>query len=542
MKPDTEVADRLAPSVPVSLIRATTLWFVLAVFAAEFALILWLNHGRFIYTLDDAYIHLSLTENIVRGHYGVNLQEYSAPSSSILWPFLLAPFAWFSLEEYAPLAINMGTTVATLLLFRHALAQSLRLDVHPQLIIKAELLVLFLVFALNLVGMVFMGMEHSLQVLLAVAVVVGLAQVGVRGAVPAWLLIAIALGPLVRYENLALSVPALAYLGWAGRRREAAVAASALLLALAAFSAFLASLGLDWLPTSVAAKSSAINTGSLDALIANFKDNWRDSGAQPLWLAMTLLVAGVFYSRRYRGLAVVLVAAIALHMILGRFGWYERYQMYILAPALLGLVYVFGDVAARVLQRQTVFVVAAVLAVAGVSVFGRYLYVQVTTPLAANNIYEQQYQMSRFVREFYRRPVGINDLGWVAYQNDQYVLDLWGLASPQALALRSRHGDDGRWMQLLADRHDVRLAIVYEHWFKDIPANWVPLATMYLGKKRITAASRAVTFYALNPATAAEVRPLLARFGETLPAGVRLVADPTPVLRCTPEHIPDPKM
>lgn len=42
------------------------------------------------YTLDDPYIHLSLAENLLRGHYGVNLDEVASPSSSILYPFLLA--------------------------------------------------------------------------------------------------------------------------------------------------------------------------------------------------------------------------------------------------------------------------------------------------------------------------------------------------------------------------------------------------------------------------------------------------------------------
>ena len=46
--------------------------------------------GQLMYTLDDPYIHLSLAENLLRGHYGVNLDEVASPSSSILYPFLLA--------------------------------------------------------------------------------------------------------------------------------------------------------------------------------------------------------------------------------------------------------------------------------------------------------------------------------------------------------------------------------------------------------------------------------------------------------------------
>ena len=71
----------------------------------DLAAILTLNAGHLVYTLDDAYIHLALAENIWNGHYGVNANEFSAPSSSILWPFILAPFAGLRIGNYVPLII-----------------------------------------------------------------------------------------------------------------------------------------------------------------------------------------------------------------------------------------------------------------------------------------------------------------------------------------------------------------------------------------------------------------------------------------------------
>ena len=67
--------------------------------------ILLLNGGHFAYSLDDPYIHLALAENLAAGHYGLNLDEPSSPSSSILWPLLLAPFTRWAGYEWVPLVL-----------------------------------------------------------------------------------------------------------------------------------------------------------------------------------------------------------------------------------------------------------------------------------------------------------------------------------------------------------------------------------------------------------------------------------------------------
>ena len=49
-----------------------------------------LTDGRLIYSLDDPYNHLAVAEPIVEGGYGINSEKFASPSSSILFPFLLA--------------------------------------------------------------------------------------------------------------------------------------------------------------------------------------------------------------------------------------------------------------------------------------------------------------------------------------------------------------------------------------------------------------------------------------------------------------------
>ena len=76
------------------------LFFNLIIFLPIITIILFIfyfnNQKVVTYTLDDPYIHLTVGKNILFGNYGINLKEFSSPSSSILFPFLLAPFSIFS--------------------------------------------------------------------------------------------------------------------------------------------------------------------------------------------------------------------------------------------------------------------------------------------------------------------------------------------------------------------------------------------------------------------------------------------------------------
>lgn len=76
--------------------------------------------------------------------------------------------------------------------------------------------------------------------------------------------------------------------------------------------------------------------------------------------------------------------------------------------------------------------------------------------------------MHRFAVDYYGKPVAVNDLGYVSFRNDHYVLDLAGLGSLRALACREK-GCGPNWMNALAKAHDVDLAMIYPDWFRSTP-------------------------------------------------------------------------
>jgi hypothetical protein len=492
----------------------------------EVVAILDLNEGVFSYSLDDAYIHLALAEQIRHGHYGINQEEFSAPASSILWPFLLAPWIDLAWSPYVPLLLNVALSLGTICVIARIVQLSLRASSAGENPQATCVITLVLVFAFNLVGLAFTGMEHSLQVFLALVTVLGVLQGNASGSFPWWLGMAIVAGPLVRYENLALSAPALVYAVWKKHYVFCFLCAGLLFTLLASFSFFLQGLGLSWLPTSVLVKSQpmlGLESHRVGDSVVNFLANLY-FGAVTVTPALLLSLLSLLRHRQPADTPVTvwIIVAIVFHLLFGRFGWFARYEAYIWATSLTVLLYLYRNEVNRL--YQTPFSARALLFTSLFLLVSCYSYLSatLTTPLAANNIYQQQYQMHRFVTGWYRAPVAVNDLGWVSFRNDQYVLDLFGLASQEAFHLRLTQTNSD-WMTKMAQQHNVKLAMLYPIWFGNLPAGWIPLGELHLGRKNITAAQSSVTFYALDQGTATQVQPLLRDFQQTLPSDVTFV-------------------
>lgn len=476
-----------------------------------YARILQANAGVFVYTLDDPYIHLALADRIAAGHYGINASEPSAPSSSIIWPFLLAPFAFLGRFDLVPLLLNVFAAAGTVVTVWKVLGLLVRVpDRRVEAAASAVLLALF-VPAGNVVGLVFTGMEHSAQAFLAALLVYGLVRELETGLCSPVLAVAAVLGPLVRYENLALS-------------------AAAILVLVGGFSLFLVHLGLRPLPTSVLAKSPAVATGgSLWAVRQNLVANLSvERGVLLTAVLATFLLVAVLSRREDGGRALSGAAAVAvgLHLLLGRTGWFHRYEIAVWVFALLYLLWLVRRPVSGFLGRgHPILRLGAFAAGSAAFVFltsRPYVTALRTTPLASNNIYCQQLQMRRFTVDFWQRPVAVNDLGWVAYRNPRTVLDLSGLASPEVLA-HLRHDRTSQWIDDLARDRGVELVIIYPRIYPLLPPQWKALGELRLSGPLITPFDRSVSFFALSPEAEEDARRLLRLFRRDLPDGVRFV-------------------
>ncbi|RKZ03552.1 hypothetical protein DRQ21_05545 [Candidatus Fermentibacteria bacterium] len=463
--------------------------------------ILHANNGQFVYTLDDPYIHLALAENIAGGHYGINSSEFAAPSSSVVWPFLLVPFSALPYAYLLPVFFNAVFSLLTVVLLSRFYGQG------------GMLLSVVSVFAFNLTGLVYTGMEHSLQLLAVAAVVSGLKDFTEKHRISKLLAVSLVAAPLIRYECLAVSLPVLVFLFVSGERKKSVALFSVIAVLLGTFSLFLLGLGLDPLPASVAAKSAVVgDSGSISSILGNLSDSVRSFRGLVQLLVLVPLVSVFAGKNRNSGeklLAGTVIVAVMLHMMVGRSGWFHRYGVYMWAFSILVCFHLYRDV----VRRHSLVFSVVLLALSA-----DYLSGYTKIPAASGNIYQQQYQMRRFVHNWLREPVAVNDLGLVSMGYDSYVLDLWGLATPSALT----GAGDPAWVDSAASLNGVNTAIVYSDEIAGVQ-HWTSVARMQISPPLVVCVSGGVDFLSAPWSSADSLREKLVEFEKTLPEEIELV-------------------
>ncbi|MEM9197298.1 MAG: hypothetical protein AAGD12_05545 [Pseudomonadota bacterium] len=492
--------------------------------------------GSFEHMLDDVYIHLAMAAEIARGGYGVNPGEPASAASSLLYPLLLTPFAGSDLQRYLPVLWNLVGVTAASALWGAFVGRAVPRG--PRTLLTAILLAAFGPLALHLGGIGFVGMEHALQLAATMAVLYGLA-VFLHENRLSWLLIAgIVIGPMLRVENVGVSGMACAVLLFNGRPAVAILAGALALAPLAGFGWFLTTLGLDPVPNSLQTKFAGgggmFEDRPLFLRLRLFLNNvGHVIGGVMLGLACLWTLAGLALAPlRRRPLVWIWIALVAVglaHLIMGRVGELFRYEVYAVGWMVGLSILLVGPLMARPGAAGSGSRAGAVLVlIAGM------LYYSGTIinygPLAARTIHLQHSQMARFAQEVLKAPVAVNDLGRVVWRNPTYVLDLWGLASAEALAIR-RAGPPPGWAAPLAARHGVKVAMIYDTWLGEAmdPA-WVRLGVLALTPQTLPdgtqevrfagASDDEVVFLAIEPADVPRLAGLLAQFAAKLPEGV----------------------
>jgi hypothetical protein len=502
-----------------------------AVMGVTLTIIYAYNQGRFVYVLDDAYIHMAVAKHFSQdGVWGITRYAFTSLSSSPLWTLLLSGAFWIAgPRELIPLWLNLAAVLAVLWIFH---SQLLRLGLGGA---KRFLLLGAFLFLVPIPAMVLTGQEHVLHIglilVLAWAAVEDLARspreadTGIPWAVCGLSFLAVT----ARYES-AFLVFGIGLLFFLRREfRKGILAGLSGGLPILVYGLISVAHGWSWLPNSLLLKgqrpdlhslqgaAGSLGLSSCQQLMDNPHLLFPVIGAFLYWILTSRRTS--FYESRGQMLAALFLLATLLHLQFARTGWFFRYEAYLMALALLTLAAALPDLleAWRSGPRLSRTVMGVLLALACLPLVQRGGKALMTTPAASRNIFEQQIQMASFFHTYYEgQCVAANDIGAINFFADLQCLDLWGLASRDVMRLKLGGSYTPEAMAALADAHHVRVAVVYDSWFRrfgGLPPAWTQAGAWKI-RDNVICGSDTVSFYAVVPA---ETEPLMQHLREFAP-------------------------
>ncbi|HET6253244.1 MAG TPA: hypothetical protein VFE32_04195 [Puia sp.] len=501
------------------------------------------THGIMAYPLDDTFIHMAVARNLAFEHYwGIAGHTFASTSSSPFYTVLLAGvFKVFGAHVVIPLVVNLLAGILVLIVMQRWLGRQ-------GIGTLAQLIILLLVnFLTPLPLLVISGMEHTFQLLFTFLFVFSFADasaggdpsagVGARNRLPWALYVYGALMVSTRYE--CLPILGLVCLILLIRRRwgQAVLLGAVSVLPITIFGLYAMSKGSYFMPNSVLLKAAMPHSlGGWARFVAD--DIWFKIFFSPrdynflavqrllllLPLAYLVFLTPLREQRGYRYILLILMGAALAHVAFAYPANYPRYEDYLVGCSVL----IMGTLAVKYRNSlQTTrfqgakWIVAGVVILLFIPLFIRSEKTFQKSKQYCLNIYEQQYQMSQFVHEYYDSiPLAFNDIGAISFYSRGDKLDLWGLASLEVAKAKRGH----YWTPDLADslvhQHQTRLAILYDTWFD--PAllhRWTKIASWH-NQHNVVLGDDSVSFYSIRPEDTSELRKNLEAYQPRLPQDV----------------------
>jgi hypothetical protein len=482
----------------------------------------WLNQGHWIYPLDDTYIHLSIARHLAEfGNWGVRADVFASASSSPLYTLLLGSMiGLFGNQAIWAFLLNLLAAAGLLYWWRNRFAEwglkpkhALGLSVGLWLLTPLPWLIL-------------VSMETVLQIWIGFAFL--WQAVRYHSDEPryyAWKLFFLALlTSAVRYEGWFLIVAAGLILGWEGRFKRVALMAGGGLASTLGFGLYSLSQGGTFVPLSVLIKSHKPGFSVVEWL------QWLQSALTRVYenafililllLLVAMLLREVQQDRGLRnpagrfGLAVLI--ALGLHIMASDIAG-ARYASYLVALGFFALFFFlrqhplsFRFQEMKPLARFWLLLLISLIALPFLLRMG---YFTSHYPRATHNIYEQQFQMARFLQKHYPEGrIAANDIGAITYFNEIQLTDLVAIGDQEIAQLRRTGQYTPEKVGLIWEQRQPEMAVVHDVWVGFlIPPDWHRAGSWTIDNNFICA-DPTVTFYAPDSLTAAELGRKLEAF------------------------------
>lgn len=474
------------------------------------------NQGNFVYSLDDAYIHMAMAKNYFQyGVWGITKHEFTSTSSSLLWMLLISTFyRIFGVNAFIPFIINVIFAATTVSLVYYIFTKFNISKYYILLILTA------IIFLTPFTAIIFSGMEHMLQIfLLILFIYVSVEVLCNKSYYFKYLLLIMLLFSSVRFESLFLIIPVIFLFILKKKYLYSILILFISLIPYLIYGIISMANGWFFLPNSLVLKSflTTVKPFILNNVILNIFNHFTFQVVNMeitlgllilTLLSLLLLIISLKHDelRKTSIFLYIFIFATLLHLFFANIGIFNRYVSYlvflgIFVNSLASYQLIFGG---RVLDfdKNKVFGYLTIILLLGlifIPLSGGGCYAVMETPTATKNIYEQQYQMALFVKEYYNNDtIALNDIGAVNYLADIKCVDFYGLANMQVANAKKNGSYDKNSILKITRQNDVKLIIIYDWWFKNkIPKEWIKVCDWKI-HDNVVCGGDTISFYVLS--------------------------------------------
>ncbi len=483
------------------------------------------TNGTFCYPLDDTFIHMAVAKiAALHGNWGITPEEWVSTSSSPFFTGLLAIcYKVFGLSVYFPLILGIAGALLIIV------ALQLELNRHTQLRVSHKVLcVVLTLFVGAIPSLAALGMEHTFQIAFTLFFVHCFASIVMKRTPELrQILIAAAWGALMvftRYENAFIIAAACGLLFLQKHYKAGIIIGFISALPIVLFGLYAVSNGGLFIPNSIQIKVRETYRVLLNGGAAMLEVTASISGLIVLSLFIILRKFRQEHDRSFWILSVFVLTGL-LHSVFGGFGWFYRYEAYLIVLGSFHLLVIFFEwyKAGKWKNNREYVMLAAVALLFTFNLPLRGLNSMRNFVRSTYNIYEQQYQMGLFLRKYYNhQTIAANDIGAISYLADLKVIDLWGLGNNAVTKARKEGYWNAAFLQSLVRKEQAVIAVVYESWFdKALTDNWIKAGTWEVSYSFMLGNTK-VTFYAIDPAGIAKLKENLAAFSAELPKDIEV--------------------
>ncbi len=526
------------------IIATLVLWLVVVILLL---ISLKQNQGHLVYALDDSYIHMAMAKNVAQnGTWGVTRHSFSSSSSSLLWTLLLSlDYLLFGVNETAPMVINL--ILATVLIWLiYGILQKYKIIPSLKIVILISI-----IFFTPLYSLIFCGQEHILHTILTVIFVYLAGKVlgdtsedFRRGSKyrAIWLLLISPLVIMARYEGIFLIIIVCLLFFLRKKYLYSLLLGGLGALPVVIYGLISISRGWYFIPNSILLKGNMPDFSSLKTAFFFITILGYQLVHNPQILILLLIALVVLYFQCVKKntiweersvMLIVFIATALLHLQFAGTNWFYRYEAYLIGLGVFVVSVSFNSYLHDIFHCKSdnksfirYVTLALIVIITILPLVERGLVSLMKTPRAMTNIYEQQYQMGLFLKEFYQNDVvAANDIGAINYLADIKCLDLWGLGNRRIGKTRIEGCYNTRQIYETTKSERAKIAVVYDELFNrgtvgGLPKQWIKAGQWRIFNNEVCAYD-VVSFYAFNLKEAEKLKTNLKAFSSRLPKTVK---------------------